>query len=206
MLFPGSGEEYMHTRSILFTQTESRSDQKESLLASSLQEVAGDEEEEADEEAVVDEQALLAGGEGVTAQPELLVLREPGDLHALALEEGPRDAAGGAPPVVGQLREGEARRHRVRRVPRRLVVAVPAGPALVDPRVQHRELLLEPPRVQLWPAVLVLLLMRALPLCLCSRRRRRRLKRLVVLGDVDGVARPVVAAGDGPKVEDVVEV
>jgi hypothetical protein len=200
MLFPGSGEEYMHGRSNLFTQTESRSDQKESLLASSLQEVAGDEEEEADEEAAVDEQALLAGGEGVAAQAELLVLREPGDLHALALEEGLRGAVGGAPPVVRQLRDGEARRYRVRRVPRRLVVAVPAGPALVDPRVQHRELLLKPPRVQLWPAVLVLLLLCAL--CLCSRRRRW----LVVLGDVDGVARQVVAAGDGPKVEDVVEV
>jgi hypothetical protein len=193
----------MHGRSILFTQTESRSDQKESLLASSLQEVARDEEEEADEEVVVDEQALLAEGEGVVAQPELLVLREPDDLHALALEGGLRGAAGGAPPVVGQLREGEARRHRVRRVPCRLVVAVPAGPALVDPRVQHRELLLEPHQVQLWPAVLVLLLMCAL--CPCSRRRRR-LKRLVVLGDVDGVARQVVAADDGPKVEDVVEV
>jgi len=124
--------------------------------AASLQEVAGDEEEEADEEAAVDEQALLAGGEGVAAQPELLVLREPGDLHALALEEGLRGAAGRATPVVGQLGEGEARRHRVRRVPRRLVVAVPAGAALVDPRVEHRELLLEPPRVQLWPAVVVL--------------------------------------------------
>jgi hypothetical protein len=56
-------------------------------LASSLQEVAGDEEEEVDEEAAIDEQALLAGGEGVAAQPELLVLREPGNLHALALEE-----------------------------------------------------------------------------------------------------------------------
>jgi hypothetical protein len=70
----------------------------------------------------------------------------------------------------------------------------------VDPRVQHRELLLKPPWVQLWPAVLVLLLLCVL--FLCSRRRRR----LVVLGDVDGVARQVVAAGDGPKVEDVVEV
>jgi hypothetical protein len=73
----------------------------------------------------------------------------------------------------------------------------------VDPRVPHRELLLEPPRVQLWPTVLVLLLLHAL--CLCNRHRRR-LKRLVVLGDVDGVARQVVAAGDGPQVEDVVEV
>jgi hypothetical protein len=107
----------MHGQSILFTQTESRSDHKESLLASSLQEVAGDEEEEADEEAVVDKQALLARGEGVAAQPELLVLREPGDLHALALKEGLHGAVGGAPPVVGQLREGEARRHRVRSVP-----------------------------------------------------------------------------------------
>jgi len=159
----------------------------------SLQEVAGDEEEEAEEEAAVDKQPLLSRGEGVAAEPELLVLREPGDLDALALEEGLCGAARGAPPVVGQLRERQARRHRVRRVPRRLVVSVPARPALVDPRVEHRELLLKPPRVKLRAVVLRLQRRRRVLLsALCSRRRRRRLQRLVVLRDVDGVEREVM--------------
>jgi len=170
----------------------------------SLQEVAGDEEEEAEEEAAVDKQPLLSRGEGVAAEPELLVLREPGDLDALALEEGLCGAARGAPPVVGQLRERQARRHRVRRVPRRLVVSVPARPALVDPRVEHRELLLKPPRVKLRAVVLRLQRRRRVLLsALCSRRRRRRLQRLVVLGDVDGVEREMMGRrchrdGHGP--------
>jgi len=170
----------------------------------SLQEVAGDEEEEAEEEAAVDKQPLLSRGEGVAAEPELLVLREPGDLDALALEEGLCGAARGAPPVVGQLRERQARRHRVRRVPRRLVVSVPARPALVDPRVEHRELLLKPPRVKLRAVVLRLQRRRRVLLsALCSRRRRRRLQRLVVLRDVDGVEREVMGRrchrdGHGP--------
>jgi hypothetical protein len=154
------------------------------VVAGSLQEVAGEEEEEAEQEGAVDEQPLLAGGERIAAEPELLVLRKSRNLDALALEEGLRGAARGAQPVVRELRERQPRRHRVRRVPHGLVVPVPARPALVDPRVQHRKLL-EPPRVQLRP---VLLLRRRGDLFLFALRRRR-LEWLVVLGNVDGMER-----------------
>ncbi len=178
-------------------------------MTGSLEEVAGEEEEEADEEAAVDEQRFLVAGEGVAAEAELLVLREPGDLDALALEEGLRRAARRAPPVVGELLERQPRRHRVRRVTGGLVVPVPARPALVHPRVQHRELLLQPPRVHLRPLLQLQLQLRRrhrLRLFgLRSRRRRcrsrrgcrsRRLQRLVVLGDVDGAEQERRRAGE----------
>lgn len=107
-----------------------------------LQKVSRNEENKEKQQPTIDEQGLLVRSEGIAPQSKLLVLSEPGDLHTLTLEEHLCCPARRAPPVRRQLAERHSRRHWVQRVAGRFVVEVPAGPALVDPGVQHHELLL----------------------------------------------------------------
>lgn len=152
------------------------------LIRESLQKVARKEEHKEKEQATVDEHRLLPGRERVPSEPELLVLREAGDLDALALEERLRRPARRAPPVLRQLPELQPRRNGVRGVAGGLVVAVPTRPALVDSGVEDGEPLLEPPAVEFR-----LLFFGG---GVGGRRGRRRLgffgDGLVVFGDVDG--------------------